>query len=159
MIGAAITVAVLLAGCGVEQYQELASGRLHLGPPKSAAGTRTVSLPPALIPDLRVHLERFVQPEDSAIVFPGTLGQPIHRKTLHRHWSHAVAATGMQGFRFHDLRHTANTLSAGTGASTKELMARMGHSSARAALIYQHATRERDAAIALQLSRLIEERD
>jgi hypothetical protein len=27
-------------------------------------------------------------------------------------------------------------------------MVRMGHSSARAALIYQHATRERDAAIA-----------
>jgi hypothetical protein len=33
----------------------------------------------------------------------------------------------------------------------KELMARIGHSSARAALIYQHATAERDHAIASYL--------
>jgi hypothetical protein len=58
---------------------------------------------------------------------------------------------GISGFRFHDLRHTGNTLAAATGASTKELMARMGHASPRAALIYQHATRERDEAIAVAL--------
>ena len=34
------------------------------------------------------------------------------------------------------------------GASLRELMERMGHSSTRAALIYLHATRERDQAIA-----------
>ena len=34
------------------------------------------------------------------------------------------------------------------GVTTKELMARIGHSSPRAALIYQHATAERDRAIA-----------
>jgi len=34
-------------------------------------------------------------------------------------------------------------------------MARMGQASARAALIYQHATRDRDAAIAAALSELI----
>nr|MDQ3640814.1 hypothetical protein [Actinomycetota bacterium] len=39
--------------------------------------------------------------------------------------------------------------------STKELMARMGHSSPRAALIYQHATRDRDEAIATALSDLV----
>ena len=42
--------------------------------------------------------------------------------------------------------------SSATGASTKELMARMGHASPRAALIYQHASHERDAAIAQALS-------
>jgi hypothetical protein len=34
------------------------------------------------------------------------------------------------------------------GVTTKELMARIGHSSPRAALIYQHATEERDRAVA-----------
>ena len=34
------------------------------------------------------------------------------------------------------------------GVTTKELMARIGHASPRAALIYQHATKERDRAIA-----------
>lgn len=48
-----------------------------------------------------------------------------------------------------------NTPAAATGASTPELMARMGHASARAALIYQHATRDRDVAIAAALSDLV----
>jgi integrase len=52
------------------------------------------------------------------------------------------------GFTFHDLRHSGNTLAAASGASTRELMTRMGHSSMRAALLYQHATRERDREIA-----------
>jgi integrase len=55
---------------------------------------------------------------------------------------------------FHDLRHTGGTLAAATGASLKELMARLGHSSTRAALIYQHATRDRDQAIAAALGDL-----
>ena len=54
------------------------------------------------------------------------------------------------GVHFYDLRHTGGTLAA-TGASLKELMARLGHSSTRAALIYQHATRDRDQAIAMAL--------
>jgi hypothetical protein len=41
-----------------------------------------------------------------------------------------------------------------TGITTRELMARIGHSSPRAALIYQHATEERDRAVADQLDAL-----
>ena len=58
------------------------------------------------------------------------------------------------GVHFYDLRHTGGTLAAATGASLKELMARLGHSSTRAALIYQHATRDRDQAIAMALGDL-----
>jgi hypothetical protein len=36
-------------------------------------------------------------------------------------------------------------------------MSRIGHSSTRAAMIYQHATRERDQAIAKALDALIDE--
>ena len=69
-------------------------------------------------------------------------------------WDPARQAAGLPALHFHDLRHTGNTLPASTGASTKELMTRMGHASARAALIYQHATADRDAAIAVALSEL-----
>jgi hypothetical protein len=31
----------------------------------------------------------------------------------------------MPGFRFHDLRHTGQTLAASTGATTKDLMRRL----------------------------------
>jgi Phage integrase family. len=53
-----------------------------------------------------------------------------------------------RGVASHDLPDIGNTLVAFAGGSTRELMARMGHASASAALIYQHVTRERDAAIA-----------
>lgn len=141
----------------VEQFQELASGELILGPPKTAAGHRTVSVPDAILDDLREHLRQYTAPEPRALLFGSevALGRPISRKTLYRQWSAAVTATGMNGFRFHDLRHTANTLTAMTGASAKELMARMGHSSSRAALIYLHATPQRDREIANALSRVI----
>jgi len=58
-------------------------------------------------------------------------------------WRKACADAGIKGLHFHDLRHTGNTMAAATGASTKELMARFGHGTARAALIYQHATEDR----------------
>lgn len=56
---------------------------------------------------------------------------------------------------FHDLRHVGGTLAAATGASLKELKARLGHSSTRAAVIYQYATRDRDKAIAVALGDLV----
>ena len=76
--------------------------------------------------------------------------RPFHLEAFGRQWRKALTEVeGLPaGLRFHDLRHTGNTLAASTGASTRELMARMGHASARAALIYQHASAERDRAIA-----------
>ncbi|MGN6175134.1 MAG: hypothetical protein ACTHPS_19620 [Streptosporangiaceae bacterium] len=50
--------------------------------------------------------------------------------------------------RFHDVRHTGLTLTAGADANLRELMERMGHSSARAAMIYPHTTGERQRMIA-----------
>ncbi|WP_167627060.1 tyrosine-type recombinase/integrase [Micromonospora cremea] len=42
-----------------------------------------------------------------------------------------IASIGLANFQFHDLRHTANTLAAASGASTRELMHRTGHASMR----------------------------
>jgi integrase len=68
----------------------------------------------------------------------------------------ALAAAGVPGTHFHDLRHTDNTLTAAAGASLRELMDRMGHSSTRAALIYLHGSDARQRAIADGLSKLVE---
>ena len=56
----------------------------------------------------------------------------------------------------HDLRHVGNTLVSDTGANLRQLMARMGHATPQAALIYQHTTAERDRAIADALGQMIE---
>lgn len=69
----------------------------------------------------------------------------------------ALAEAGLSsGTHFHDLRHTGNTLTAAAGASLRELMDRMGHSSPRAALVYLHGSDARQQAIADSLSRLVE---
>ena len=63
-------------------------------------------------------------------------------------WARALDGAGLAGIHIHDLRHTGNHFAAMTGASTRELMGRMGHASMDAALIYQHRTADRDRAIA-----------
>ena len=45
-------------------------------------------------------------------------------------------------------------LAAQSGATLKELMARLGHSTPDAALLYQHASEERDQLLARRLSEL-----
>ncbi|WP_328338667.1 tyrosine-type recombinase/integrase [Streptomyces violaceus] len=135
---------------------ELFNGQREIKAPKSAAGKRTVSIPAAIIPDIRDHLERYAEHGADGRVFLGSKGATPRRNHFNRLWRKACSDAGIKGLHFHDLRHTGNTLAASTGASTRELMSRMGHSTARAALIYQHASAERDRLIADALSALVD---
>ena len=106
------------------------------------------------MPEIEAHLRDFVGSRPDSPMFTGPEGGILYRKTFARSWRRARTAVGVEHLHFHDLRHTGNTLAATTGASTKELMVRMGHANPRAALIYQHATEHRDRAIAEALSEL-----
>jgi integrase len=136
------------------KFAELQDGRRVAGPPKSSAGVRSVALPAVLVQVVGEHLAEF--PASGAeLIFRGPLGAPLRRNNFHRSvdWSNLVVNAGLPaGFHFHDLRHTGNNLAAASGASTRELMHRMGHGSMRAALIYQHATSDRDREIAAALN-------
>ncbi len=139
----------------VERGQvELSDGTLVFGPPKTDAGVRNVHLPEPAVSDLTSHLASYVGPEPDALVFTGRGGVPMRPKTLATAFNSARLRCGLPGVRFHDLRHFALTMAAATGATTKELMRRAGHSSPAAALRYQHATEDRDKAIADALSGL-----
>ena len=127
---------------------ELARGQLVIGPPKSAAGKRDVSIPTFLLPDVAAHLDDFTAASPRALVFPSPRGAQLRRSNFGRAWDKAMAAAGLSGIHFHDLRHTGNTLAGNEGASLRELMERMGHTSTRAAVIYQHRSMQRDRAIA-----------
>lgn len=141
----------------VETTAELDRGDLLPEPPKSRAGRRTVNFPAELADELSWHLERFAEPGEQGLVFVGPKGAPLRRSNFRPVWNSACAKAELAGLHFHDLRHVGGTLAATTGASLRELMARLGHSSTRAALIYQHATRDRDKAIALALGELVRE--
>jgi integrase len=149
VIAGTVTVRVSVA--------ELPGGVRHLGPPKSDAGRRTVTIPEAIRPAIEEHLEAFAQPGLDGLVFVGPLGGVLRESNfVNDVWRPATLGFGLAHLHFHDLRHTGNTLAAATGASLKELMVRMGHASPKAALRYQHATRDRDAAIAKALSELVD---
>ena len=138
----------------VETTAQLDTGTLLPETPKSRAGRRTVAFPAELVPEIRWHLERFAEPGERGLVFVGPQGARLRRSNFGRIWVKACTKAGVPGVHFHDLRHTGGTLAAATGASLKELMVRLGHSSTRAALIYQHATKDRDQAIAMALGDL-----
>jgi len=138
-----------------EQAQRVSGQGRIIGLPKSDAGKRTVAMPGALVSMLEDHLTRFVDPEPAALVFTGEHGAPLERSNWSTRFAKARKAAELEEVRFHDLRHLAGTMAAQTGATTRELMARLGHSSPRAALTYQHATAERDHAIAAGLDLLI----
>jgi hypothetical protein len=106
-------------------------------------------IPGVIADDLSWHLARLVGLADDALIFTSSTGTPLHDGNFRRRvWHRACTAAGLSGVHFHDLRHTGNDLTAAAGASLRELMERMGHSSTRAALIYLHASTERQEALA-----------
>ena len=109
------------------------------------------------MPELREHVRRWSEKGSHGRVFVGPKGATPRRSNFNRLWLTAVEAAGIApevGLHFHDLRHTGNTLT--RGASLKDVMRRLGHASTRAALIYQHADRESERAIAAGLSETIQ---
>ena len=122
------------------------------GPPKSRAGVRDVVFAALIIPDLRAHLDHIT--DHAALAFTSPGGKALRHSNFRRRvWLPALELAGLPGVHFNDLRHTGNTLTSDAGANLREMMARMGHDSARAALIYQHSTTERQRAIAAQVDK------
>ncbi len=132
-------------------------GKAVVGPPKSAAGSRIITVPPHVLPVLQNHLLG-VGSKSEALLFPGGDGiSHMQPSTLHKRWRVARQTAARPDLRLHDLRHTGATMAARTGATLAELQQRLGHSTVAAALRYQHAVDGRDREIAIALSRMAEE--
>lgn len=134
-----------------------ANGEPHVGPPKTAAGVRVVSVPPHIASAITDHLARDTAAGPSALLFPAEPGglRQMNPVTFSYYLKSAVHRTSLPPtFRFHWLRHTGLTLAAQSGATIAELQARAGHSTPSTVMLYQHATEVRDRALAEALSRL-----
>lgn len=119
---------------------------------KSNAGMRDVAIPPHLIPMLRAHIALYSIPGPDGLVFPDTEGSHMHHGSMYKVFKRAPKAIGRPDLRFHDLRHTGATMAAQAGATMRELMDRLGHSTPQAPLIYQHVAADRRAELAARLS-------
>ncbi|HET8599447.1 MAG TPA: tyrosine-type recombinase/integrase [Segeticoccus sp.] len=146
-----------------------AGGTKSAGPPKTVAGKRTVAMPALVVEALRGHLSHLPGADRDALVFPGRDGQLLAPSALYGRAARterrdgrtyekraygffaAREAIGKPGLHWHDLRRTAATLGAQSGATVREMQSRLGHSTPNMALYYQGATAERDRAIADRL--------
>ena len=138
-----------------EAAVELANGQVVFGPPKSAAGQRVVAFPVEFVPILEEHLSEHVGPDRNTLLFTSPEGHPLRRNKFRPRWAAACKAAGVSGLHFHDLRGSGATWAATAGATVRELMNRLGHSTHQVALRYQHATLEREREIADRLGSLL----
>jgi integrase len=123
--------------------------------PKTASSRRVVAAPAHLVEVLAAHLAVHVDEAPDAYLFTNGNGDPVRRSVWHPAWDQARSAVGLDELRLHDLRHLAGTLTAQAGATLKETMAWLGHTSVAAALRYQHVADNRSAEIAARMDDLI----
>ena len=129
-------------------------GEFVVGEPKTAAGVRDVAVPPHIRPVIKAHLKRHVGPGPEALLFAADDGGHLKGDDYRTPWEHARKAIKKPNLRVHDLRHVGAVLAAQSGATTAELMHRLGHTTPQMALRYQHVAAGRDAEIAERLSKL-----
>lgn len=153
----------------VVQNASRAAGQKQVGPPKTDAGRRDVALPAVALDALREHMNGSTVRGRDGLVFPGGDGELLAPTALYGRVARIEKRNGKQypkaGYGFyaareaigkptlhwHDLRRTAATLGAQHGATVREMQHRLGHTTPAMALHYQHATADRDRAVADRL--------
>jgi integrase len=94
------------------------AGRLHEGPPKTAAGRRAMHLPLSLVAELAKHLDRFA---GATYGFCDANGEILHAEEWRTNfWRPAVKRAGLAPLRPHDLKHTGVAFLAAAGVDPSE---------------------------------------
>ena len=119
--------------------------------PKTASGMRTIHVPPPFLPMLRSHLSEHTAAGPAGLLFPGDRSDHVSVRYLMDRYRPAREKAGRPDLTIHHLRHTALTLAGQHGATAAELQARAGHAAQAAMAIYQHATQDRDKALAQRI--------
>lgn len=116
---------------GLIRVERAADSWNVIGRPKTANSRRTVEMPPALIAILKEW--SLAAPKSATaidLVFPRHDGGIMDKANLyHRGWAPLRAAAGLWDLHFHALRHFYASNLIAAGASPREIMEAMGHSS------------------------------
>lgn len=151
-----------------------AGGAKGTNAPKTDAGRRTVAMPTVVADELHAHLSTRQSGGRDGLLFPGDDGNLLAPTALYGRGArvevrngheypkaaygfHAAReAVGKPTLHWHDLRRTAATLGAQSGATVREMQHQLGHTTPAMALHYQSATAQRDRAIADRLQAQVE---
>jgi integrase len=109
------------------------------GPPKTAAGRRSISVPKSVTDMRAAHLSQFPAGDDG-LIFTVDSGRAVPRSTWSDHYRSACISAGIDGrTRTHDLRHVAASALIAGGLSVAAVQAVLGHHSASETLdVYTH---------------------
>jgi integrase len=136
----------------VEQVVRGRGGRSTLGPPKSHAGRRTITMPAWLSLMLAEHLRSrgLTAADAERFVFEWPSGGHLTYAAWRRHWLAAVERAGLPpGYGFHDLRRANAPGLVAHGVDVRTAQARLGHADVRLTLeLYAQTTTEADRAAA-----------
>ncbi|MDG4667822.1 site-specific integrase [Mycobacterium sp. 236(2023)] len=139
----------------VERAVTYREQRFEAGPTKTRESKRVVSVPPHIRPDVLEHLKHHVGKGKEDLLFTDPATGSFHGEWNFRgHWDTARKMIGQPELHFHDLRHAAGVMAAQTGATLRELMDRLGHTSPNMSMRYQHTAEGRADALADRLSAL-----
>jgi integrase len=131
------------------------SGECLLGPTKTKE-TRKVDIPPHIQDDVREHLAQYASSDPDALLFnPARGGCHLDGRVFNKDvFQKAAKDVGRSDLSAHDLRRFAGTINALAGATLAENMRRLGHSTVKAAMLYQHAYDDSGKKLAAALSAL-----
>ena len=169
----AITLAIAAGGlrigevCGLQRQDidldrrtitirrtRLAEKRSIAGDPKTPASRRTEPLPESVIPEIKAHLDRWVQDKPDAWIFRGRISiihdrnSPIALSSMRSDFIAARHKAGRDDLRFHDLRVTALTMLAQQGRHRPRTHGRRRTHHTNMAIHYQRTTEKRQRALA-----------
>lgn len=139
------------------------SGGLVVIEPKSRAGRRIVSLPPALLDALVQHDEQQDEErhhardlwQEGGWIFTQPNGKPLDPRADHQEWKNLLKAAGVREARLHDARHTAATMLLVLKVPPRVVMEIMGWSEMSMTSRYQHVPDELRQGIAEQVGGLL----
>jgi integrase len=143
------------------------NGKFVVGEPKSRRSRRIITLPTVCIHALERHREIAVarvdinqrlpvphQPSD--LIFTTRSGRPIDPRSVNKAFARLLKRAGINPSRVHDLRHTCASLLLLDGASDREVMELLGHSSTHITMnIYAHVLNESKRRLAARMDNLL----
>ncbi|MCP4961772.1 MAG: tyrosine-type recombinase/integrase, partial [Actinomycetia bacterium] len=109
------------------------------------AGVRTIDMPDRLGAELAAHIESYgIQQQPGRLLFVDSAGGPIRRSNFRKRvLVPALEATGIEGFTFHGLRHSAATQWVAAGIDLRTVQYWLGHTNPRLVLeLYAHAVHD-----------------
>lgn len=131
------------------------------GPPKTESSYRTLDLAADLVHELRVWKMASPYKDDSDLVFPNSLGKPLHRAHLHKGLGKALAAANEKApglgleelphVDLHGLRHTFGSFMLALGKPITEVSRMLGHKNPDLTMkVYAHWLKGESSASAME---------